>query len=395
MNSELKESDFLNLVNDIDFERIDLGLRAVNIFDILKVTRAEIRHSNFLGWLLNPVEGHGLNEIVLVRFLRTIFSDSRASLINGLEADSLDFRKVEIRREWQSIDLLLIVDDVVICIENKFDSIEHSNQLKRYYDIVSSNFPSQRKVFVFLTPLAQSAENDSDRYIEYSYQQIAEMLERILLVYGETLSEKVSSYIRDYIQVLKRTIMQTDELNVLAEKLYKNHRATLDFIFENRPDLQKEIQELLVKVLLEKGFSLGSTSKAYVRFLTPELMKVSQSHNISNGWGNREAFLFEININVTDKFLRLVFKTVVSPGDMPIRDVYQEVMSKVEGASQPYGQKWLVHFISHKKFGKEKFSDLSLVEKNDELEKFIDSVIPTINLVNEHLLSDERINPNK
>lgn len=73
MGTELKESDFLSLINDIDFEKIDLGLRAVNIFDILKITRAEIRHSNFLGWILNPDEGHGLNEIVLVRFLRTIF----------------------------------------------------------------------------------------------------------------------------------------------------------------------------------------------------------------------------------------------------------------------------------------------------------------------------------
>lgn len=30
-----------------------------NLFDVLKISRTEIRHSNILSWLLNPNENHG------------------------------------------------------------------------------------------------------------------------------------------------------------------------------------------------------------------------------------------------------------------------------------------------------------------------------------------------
>lgn len=389
MNNDLKESDFLSLVNDIDFERIDLGLRAVNIFDILKVTRTEIRHSNFLGWLLNPDESHGLNEIVLVRFLRTIFSDSRANGLNSLDADSLDFSKVEIRREWQSIDLLLIIDGVVVCIENKFDSSEHSNQLKRYFDIVSNNFSEFKKVFVLLSPYAQSAENESEIYIEYSYQQITELLERILLVFGETLSEKVSSYIRDYTQVLKRTIMQTDELNALAERLYKNHRATLDFIFENRPDTEQRVRKLFQKKIELAGWKLGSEHKGYARFLTPSLDSIIPRYSFSNGWPKKEAFLFEIDFFWYKK--DLVFKSVISPGEEEVMGILADIISKVEGAIKPMGKKWICHFIVKSKFDMEKMSELTDEEIFERINQLWPSIESVVSKIETAILQDGRI----
>ena len=49
---------YRTLLNDDDFERIEIGLKAPNIFSILGVSRTEIRHSNFLGWLLDPNGSH-------------------------------------------------------------------------------------------------------------------------------------------------------------------------------------------------------------------------------------------------------------------------------------------------------------------------------------------------
>lgn len=49
-----------------------------NLFDILKITRTEIRHSNMLSWLLNPNENHGLGDNILkgfVQYVVTSFSD--------------------------------------------------------------------------------------------------------------------------------------------------------------------------------------------------------------------------------------------------------------------------------------------------------------------------------
>lgn len=56
-----KEYDFL-LKNE-DFDKLDLGLKNPNIFQILKISKNEIRHSNFLSWLLDPKGSHKLGDI--------------------------------------------------------------------------------------------------------------------------------------------------------------------------------------------------------------------------------------------------------------------------------------------------------------------------------------------
>ena len=42
-----------------------------NIFDALGIVNAEIRHSNFLAWLLDPGESHGMGGL----FLKAVLMD--------------------------------------------------------------------------------------------------------------------------------------------------------------------------------------------------------------------------------------------------------------------------------------------------------------------------------
>ena len=56
---------YSNLINDEDFDRLELGLNQPNIFEILRISKTEIRHSNFLSWLLNPKGSHGIGEVFL------------------------------------------------------------------------------------------------------------------------------------------------------------------------------------------------------------------------------------------------------------------------------------------------------------------------------------------
>ena len=52
-----------NLIADIDcLEPLNKWTKEINIFNILKINRMEIRHSNMLAWLLSPNETHGLND---------------------------------------------------------------------------------------------------------------------------------------------------------------------------------------------------------------------------------------------------------------------------------------------------------------------------------------------
>ena len=397
MNETPTEKDFLNLLNDASFERIELELQSANFFDILNATRSEVRHSNFLSWILDPNANHGLGEMVLLRFLRDIFSSERVVGLYGPEADTLDFRSVDLRREWQNIDLLIVLNNIVIVIENKWDSSEHSSQLTKYRKAVETHFPNHKKAFVLLTKEGSEAKSEEDKnyYIEYNYIQIAQILERIMAVYKPQINDRTFLYLEDYLKVLKRNIMQEDHLNELAVKLYQTHRTALNFIFENKPDLQKEIQKLFIEVLKDNSFVLGSTSKSYVRFLTEDLRKISISHNQSNGWINREVFLFEFVINASEKDVRIVFKPVISPGDNPIREEYAKTISMVEGASKPFGKLWIVHFIQNKKFPRAKFDELSEEERKEELKKFLETCIPIIEKVEKALLANPKINQTK
>ena len=56
---ELKEK-YDSLLKDEDFDKLDLGLKNPNIFQILRISKTEIRHSNFLAWLLDPSQSHKL-----------------------------------------------------------------------------------------------------------------------------------------------------------------------------------------------------------------------------------------------------------------------------------------------------------------------------------------------
>ena len=68
MTDERLKELYSNLLNDVDFDKLDLGLKNPNIFSILRISRNEIRHSNFLCWLLDPNQSHGLGDIFLKRF---------------------------------------------------------------------------------------------------------------------------------------------------------------------------------------------------------------------------------------------------------------------------------------------------------------------------------------
>ena len=59
------KSLYNDLLKDIKFDKLELGLQTPNIFEVLKISKTEIRHSNFLSWILNPKGSHQLGYIFL------------------------------------------------------------------------------------------------------------------------------------------------------------------------------------------------------------------------------------------------------------------------------------------------------------------------------------------
>ena len=380
MDTHELKSLYDRLLKDEDFDKLDLGLKNPNIFQILRITKNEIRHSNFLSWLLDPNQSHKLGDIFLKRFLREVFSSDKFGDLDQVDVEGMDLSKVEIQREWKNIDILIKLENVVVCVENKVLSKEHSDQLRRYKEIIENQFPNHHQTFVFLTPEGDNSEDESETYEPISYEFIVELLDRIISVYGESLNEQVKNYIKDYITIIKRELMGTDKLTELSKKIYQNHKELFDFIIDHKPDVLDGVKSIFEKQIQKRGWILGSQGKSYLRFTTPKISELTYINQNSNGWRNKESFLFEFVLNPSKN--RMNSKTVISPSD-PQYDTSRlsEIFMEIDGFKSPSGKKWLVNYQKLVKFPFSKVDDLSEEEIEFEFNKILDGFTPIVELV--------------
>ena len=122
-----KES-LLRFMQDADcLESLSKWTNELNIFEVLNISRAEIRHSNMLGWLLNPNENHGLGDSFLYGIISKLSqSISHPDALLFLSSDMYSF---SVFREWNHVDILLVSNQykLVLAIENKVGSHEHNS----------------------------------------------------------------------------------------------------------------------------------------------------------------------------------------------------------------------------------------------------------------------------
>lgn len=78
-----------------------------NSFDVLKVPRVEIRHSNMLGWLLDPNENHGFGDAYLKRIFQRLVENDSDGRNDVFEILLLDMYSFSVYREWKNIDILI------------------------------------------------------------------------------------------------------------------------------------------------------------------------------------------------------------------------------------------------------------------------------------------------
>lgn len=277
-----------------------------NPFDVLKISRTEIRHSNMLAWLLDPNESHGLGTRIvsaLVEFVvKNDFVDSDKAF--NLLLKSKD--DVTLKREWKNIDILIESASAkfVICIENKIDTQDHSQQLDRYYKIIEGEkkYCDYIKVFLYLTPDGRIPNEDNAAVWEMiSYPDIIELIERELE--RASLSNETRLFINYYIDVLRRETMEDNDLIKICQQIYKEHKQALDLIFEYRPDFLQELSDVFdewCRKKKEEGeiiYDAQKSNKSYHRFRTKvmdERLSSTFTEGCTSSWGTENHYYYEI-----------------------------------------------------------------------------------------------------
>lgn len=177
-----------------------------NLFEAVGAVRAELRHSNFLAYLLSPSRPHGLGAIPLVALIRSILSRMRPEErpIMALELIAGDLDDAVVYRERDNIDILIELPSInfVVTIENKVGSKAGDGQLERYDDRLKALYPSYRRLMVFLTP--DATVPDHDRYVAYDYVDLVSTLEGLLTNPLEPIPAETQLIIGHCIDLVRR-----------------------------------------------------------------------------------------------------------------------------------------------------------------------------------------------
>ena len=104
MNNK-EEQKLQNFLLDFEaFQELSKWTGNFNIFKVLGITQAELKHSNMLAWLLDPNGNHQLGDSFLKLFLQELF----INITPTFDVLLADLYKFEIYREWHRIDIFLI-----------------------------------------------------------------------------------------------------------------------------------------------------------------------------------------------------------------------------------------------------------------------------------------------
>jgi len=221
------------VVDNDDLLTLEERIGRFNIFDALGIVRAEIRHSNFLAWLLDPAESHGQGSLFLNAILMDLLSQSSPEQrpFSPIKLDGASLQGVEIRREWRNIDILIKCDNpaFVIAIENKIDAGTH-NPFEKYEKAVNDAFADRPRMFVFLTTEGDALE-DHD-WVSYSYADIYRVLYRIRRTHESAIGDDVLAFLDHYLRLIGSRFMDDPKIDELCQTIYKNHRQALQLIFE-------------------------------------------------------------------------------------------------------------------------------------------------------------------
>ncbi len=226
------EKELKNLLDDENLNTINRSVSEFNPFRVLKLEHYEIRHSNFLAWLLNPQESHGLKVVFLKKFLEKI--NEINNNVNNIPIDEISNKNITIKREWQNIDILIEGKAFVCVIENKIYSGENGTQLQKYRDIIENKFSDKKAYFIYLTLNKETPSDEKYKNITYS-GSILPILKDII----DGAKDQVKSFIKQYINILEYDLQLKKAKKTNKDILYisNKHKTILDYLYEIKDNL--------------------------------------------------------------------------------------------------------------------------------------------------------------
>ena len=266
------------LDQDPDLAELGRQLAEFNLFRLLGIVGDEEKHSRVLAWLLNPRENHQLGDAFLKSFL---------AAATGLEPAGDDWSAVEVRREWRNrvdgewgfLDILILDEgnQWLCAIENKVWSGEHSRQLTRYRQALEIRYRNYDQHYIFLSPRGTLAQDAAERghWKAVGYEVVCQAVEETLESPADSISEAARVFLQQYAGAVRRGILGNRDTRVFAWKIYRQHKAAIDYINRERLNPPVEMDRMLREVIRSRaglGWKLEELHKqeGFTRFFPAE-----------------------------------------------------------------------------------------------------------------------------
>lgn len=266
-NEDLKDF-IINETNTL--KEIENELKTFNIFDVLRVSHREIRHSNFIGWLLDPNQNHGFGDYFLQSFINQLPNLDNAKLID-YNLSNLYNTKI-LRESENDIDIFIINEELSfsIAIENKIGHKEGDKQLKKYYEHVTHKYEHiANNYFVFLTPWGRDSVDIEMRkiYKTFDYGTIIKLFQEGIEQF-ENINTEIKNSIYQYINSVKRNVLNMDNTTKKAQEVYQKYQTVIDFIYNSKPDFVKIKKKVRAFIEQHNDYTIISPDdNRFIRFL--------------------------------------------------------------------------------------------------------------------------------
>lgn len=318
MEDKIDKSKLLELLTESEeLDKIKNKFQEFNIFEAMGMVRQEIKHSNAIASIFDSYTGIDLKDDIFKNFVRSVYENNELSdrAINRFDFELAEYNDLEVLREYRDIDLLIKSkrNNHLFVIENKVDAQESEHQLKKYEHIVEDEFEEYQKLYIFLSPKGIEASN-SALWLTGTYQDLILAISKYLNSNIDISGDK-QLFLKHYIQMVRRHILEDEQLTELAIKIYQKHKKALDYIYEKRPDIVGMFNDEVKRNLevddeLMSIFELDHSTKNFIRIAQKSW---EDSPNFLSGDGKwtktNRVLLWEIKIR--DSFIAL--KLVLGP----------------------------------------------------------------------------------
>lgn len=338
-------------LDNSSFEELSSKLEVFCPFEAIGMVGQEIRHGFFLHYILNPQRPHGFGSECLRSFMwaaATALREEGSSPIRPLDVHLMDLDTAVVEREHRSIDLLVQSpsEKLVVAIELKIDSGEHSGQLGRYKKIIERDFPSSdgwKQVLLFVTKRGdEPSGTDGEGWCALPLDAVTEALHRALN--RGSGHPDARQLLGAYISMLRRKHLTDQRLEDLARDLWREHREVMDFLTSRRPDIASEVLTRIADEQSEIASTFSEacglkvvrdhSTKTIIRFAVEDWDDVAGMLT-GSGWPpSKRILLFEL-FRDPKGFIRCQFE--LGPGNAELRT---QIFETLKTGSADVGGNW-------------------------------------------------------